>query len=857
MKKALTLLMVFSLLLPTFSIFTLKVKATTSPTSVPVEPQKVEPSAMHVAYYSDRLHKAVSYLVSQFNQSLNLCSEAPITAANTYWLVSDNLWAYKALEPYDSAISNAIKLSLIKYAKTYGLPTNAEGLPISYAHEAVVGEVVPLPFRTWNIYNLENNSYIIKTVVANGTVMEDWEEYADLLLYASLSSHWQGNQTLALRYFENVTNMWDGKGLCDKVFRNCSLYETYKLALLLFTSKVLKVDIPFEHDVIGRIWKQQDPITGGIITHYDLDGNAVGDTNTETTSIVVLSSPITEVEAEGSWVWVRNTITGDYGEAVVGTGDAIYIARKDRFYRYDPSDNSFAELAAPPKPDGSAFKTGTALAWDFGDHIYALCGAATGDSRRWFFRYSISTNSWEILANTPADQGEGNAIAWVSGENCIYATIGGEQRPTFLMRYDPSTNNWSDAPADPPAGMGDGASMVWTGGDYLYVLRGEFLEESPLCDFWRYSISQNAWNQLADIPAYPHSGGVGGVGDGGSLLYIGFWMPNQSDYIYALSGNQAHPEKPVIPDNRTYRYTISTNSWERLADLPFGVGYYVGCRLGFADGHIYAWQGAPSTWSGGGDDLARYEFPKVVDLSVNASVKASKIYYGQNTTLMVTVTNEGEKNVENPLVNIQLDSLVNLNWTFSGTIEPGKSLYRIFYIVTVGPAGPIKPGNYTIRVEVYPLEGEVETENNVCSLNLEVMPDNNAPSIGMPLQNPGPENVQPHQIVKVSVNVSDLESGVKNVTLQYKPDEGEWIFKLMLLNATTGMYEATIDGYNEGAKITYMIIAYDNAGNKAQQDNAGNYYIYTVIPELQLTSLSALILTTAIITLTRKRKIKQ
>jgi hypothetical protein len=41
-------------------------------------------------------------------------------------------------------------------------------------------------------------------------------------------------------------------------------------------------------------------------------------------------------------------------------------------------------------------------------------------------------------------------------------------------------------------------------------------------------------------------------------------------------------------DNRTYRYTISTNSWERLADLPFGVGYYVGCRLGFAEGYIYA-----------------------------------------------------------------------------------------------------------------------------------------------------------------------------------------------------------------------------------------------------------------------------
>lgn len=326
--------------------------------------------------------------------------------------------------------------------------------------------------------------------------------------------------------------------------------------------------------------------------------------------MLILAFNVLQVRADGSWVWVRNTVTGSYGEAVIGTGTALYIARGSSFYRYLPVDNSFVELASPPKPDGYAFKTGTALAWDFGDYIYAVFGAATGDSRRWFYRYSISNNSWEALANTPVDHGEGDAITWVARPyNCIYATIGGEQRPTYFMRYDPSANSWSDAPADPSGGMGDGASLVWAGGFYLYALRGEFLEDSPLCDFWRYSLVDDAWTVMADVPATPHSGGVGGVGDGGSLLYIGFWMSNQTDFFYALSGNQAYPEQPVIPDNRTYRYTISANTWERLDDLPFGVGYYTGCRLGYADGHIYVWQGTPSTWEGGGDDLARYEFP--------------------------------------------------------------------------------------------------------------------------------------------------------------------------------------------------------------------------------------------------------
>jgi len=312
-----------------------------------------------------------------------------------------------------------------------------------------------------------------------------------------------------------------------------------------------------------------------------------------------------------SWFWVRDTITGAWGEALVGTGDAIYVARKSSFHRYRPADNSWAVLTVPPNPDaGDAFKTGTALAWDFGDYIYALYGAATGDSRRWFYRYSISGNSWQALANTSYDQGEGDAITWVGLDNSIYATIGGEQRATYFLRYDPPTNTWGDAEvADPPVGMGDGASLVWAGGEFLYALRGEFNEESPTYDFWRYNITSDIWATIADIPAYPHDVGVGGVGDGGSLLYIGLWLSNQSDLIYALSGNQAYPESPQpIPDNRFYRYTISTDSWERLADLPFGVGYYVGCRLGYANGHIYAWQGTPSTWTGGGDDLARYEF---------------------------------------------------------------------------------------------------------------------------------------------------------------------------------------------------------------------------------------------------------
>jgi len=326
----------------------------------------------------------------------------------------------------------------------------------------------------------------------------------------------------------------------------------------------------------------------------------------------LLASLISSTDANSSWVTVADTVTGAFGESVVGTGKAVYIARGGSFYQYLPFTMIFEELASPPQPDGYAFKTGTALAWDSDDYIYALYGAATGDNRRWFYRYVISGNYWEALEATPFEQGEGDALTWVGSNNCIYAAIGGEQRPTYFLRYYPSNNSWSDIPADPPAGMGDGASVIWTGGDFIYALRGEFDEDSPICDFWRYSITGNNWTAMTDIPASPNNGGVGGVGDGASLLYVGFWFPDQVDYIYALGGNQAYPDG--IPDNRTYRYIISLDSWSRFDDLPFGVGHYVGCRLAYANGSIYAWQGAPSMWENGGDNLAYYVIPELASL---------------------------------------------------------------------------------------------------------------------------------------------------------------------------------------------------------------------------------------------------
>lgn len=111
--------------------------------------------------------------------------------------------------------------------------------------------------------------------------------------------------------------------------------------------------------------------------------------------------------------------------------------------------------------------------------------------------------------------------------------------------------------------------------------------------------------------------------------------------------------------------------------------------------------------------------------------------------------------------------------------------------------------------------------------------DETPPTIGVPTREPSGD-VQPHQNVTVSVNVTDAESGVAAVILSFTTDGGAtWQNQTMSLNASTGLYETVILGREAGTTVRFKIIAYDVVGNVAVLDGEQPYCVYTVIPELQ------------------------
>lgn len=239
------------------------------------------------------VEKAALYLISVYDPTLRLCIESPKTFPTRFWTTSDNLWTYYALRPSNPTIADAIQDRLQDLVVIYDLPHDADGLPISYKHEVVGGvwQHITLPFRRNTQIPLTSpDGFTINADLQNGP--EDWpdsEQFADILCYTSLTYHYRGNVSGADHYYEKAVELWDGVGIADKVFYDHGVYETYKLALLLHTAKILGRTLPFERDLSDRIWSLQNPYTGGIYVNYYPDGTPIEDTNTETTAMVIIA----------------------------------------------------------------------------------------------------------------------------------------------------------------------------------------------------------------------------------------------------------------------------------------------------------------------------------------------------------------------------------------------------------------------------------------------------------------------------------------------------------------------------------------------------------------------------------------
>ena len=246
-----------------------------------------EPISNMSLSYEQNLTKAAEFLNStQFNQTVGLCREAPNFNPNTYWLVSDNLLAYHALKHYYPETAEKIQITMKNY-----------GYFRSFKHEVIFGTTIPyIPFRNNTAYVLDQNgNATVKTEVCNRTETLNTTDYADLCIFAALHYHWIGNESDAVELFNTAKHMWDGKGLYDNPSLHAEgrgeplIYSTFKLALLLYASRILNQPLENKTDIEEVLWRMQD-VNGGLHTDYDANLNFTGsDVNTETTALTIIA----------------------------------------------------------------------------------------------------------------------------------------------------------------------------------------------------------------------------------------------------------------------------------------------------------------------------------------------------------------------------------------------------------------------------------------------------------------------------------------------------------------------------------------------------------------------------------------
>jgi hypothetical protein len=106
--------------------------------------------------------------------------------------------------------------------------------------------------------------------------------------------------------------------------------------------------------------------------------------------------------------------------------------------------------------------------------------------------------------------------------------------------------------------------------------------------------------------------------------------------------------------------------------------------------------------------------------------------------------------------------------------------------------------------------------------------DTTPPTISTPTITPSSPG--PSDTVTVHVNVTDVGSGVKNVSITYTTDNWKSVNKTLLANynITTHYATAQIPPLQFGGHTEYYITAFDNAGNKAVNNNSGSYFSYDV-----------------------------
>lgn len=227
---------------------------------------------------------------------------------------------------------------------------------------------------------------------------------------------------------------------------------------------------------------------------------------------------------------------GDYGYAGLG-GDGV----DNSFYRYDPSQNTWTEIA--PYPGGP---TGYAISFVIDGKAYVGLGIdadpyiGSGDIHHDLWRYDPQLDEWERMADFPElplniTYGFGYTV---NGKGYIVSSEWGDN----FWEFNPLSNAWNQKPdlEFTPRYFQDAGFTIE---NRLFVTRTS--DGNQPCEFWEFNFDSNVWQQRTSFidDSYRFLSGVGF-----SIGSLG--------YIIATADNYG-----------MHRYDYNSDSWVRVSSF--------------------------------------------------------------------------------------------------------------------------------------------------------------------------------------------------------------------------------------------------------------------------------------------------
>jgi len=362
-------------------------------------------------------------------------------------------------------------------------------------------------------------------------------------------------------------------------------------------------------------------------------------------------------------------------------------------------------------------------------------------------------------------------------------------------------------------------------------------------------------NTNAIVDVYTLKGGRGIGNEGGAFA------PQEEVQFYAFvfNGNSIVNETVLFeihgPINQFENYSLIMSAWTNessIATISYRIPNYIPLEIVFGMWHISAAieiNGVKTV------DTMAFEVGWVVDiLSAETGTLVDETYWIRRTNFTEETLIDFKvtlKNIDLTPKNVSLYATcidkgeIPFALRYQSLLLPPKTVEDIFILDLFIPkwAGEGEATAFFDAYDKSPLEGGGPyCASKEISLTILNKSDDASPPVIEEVTHE-PETAQLNQEVTVSANVKDWQTEVQEVILYYHTDtNATWISVKM--NRTTGdTFKGNISGFPSTTNVSYVIIAYDYAGNFAVDDDAGQYYVYAVASEFP--SLALILLTLA------------